>query len=130
MAEMDFTLSSDEEEKRFKEFLIQEQGSAAINALAEKIHNMAKSKGFWTDTEEAPHLSAIPTKLALIHSEVSEALEVHRKGGKRSKFTEELADIIIRTLDLAQAIDLDIGTAIIEKMEANESRPHKHGRRY
>jgi NTP pyrophosphatase (non-canonical NTP hydrolase) len=44
--------------------------------------------------------------------------------------TEELADIIIRTLDLAGGLDLNIGESIMKKIEKNYERPHRHGKRY
>jgi len=68
----------------------------------------------------------VPTKLALIGSEVSEALEAHRLGDD-GHIAEELADIVIRTLDLAESLKLDLGTAIVDKVIANRLRPYKHG---
>ena len=68
----------------------------------------------------------------LIHSEISEALEGYRKGLLDDKLTHrpalevELADAIIRIMDLAGALNLDIAGAIIEKMDFNAQRPdHK-----
>jgi NTP pyrophosphatase (non-canonical NTP hydrolase) len=66
----------------------------------------------------------VPTSLALIHSEVSEALEAHRHG---EGIGEELADIVIRTLDLAAAEQLNLGKLILEKMQKNKLRPYLHG---
>jgi hypothetical protein len=74
----------------------------------------------------------VGTKLCLIHSEVSEALEGARKGLmdshlKHRKAEEvELADAIIRIFDLAGARKLDLYGAVVEKMEYNLHRPdHK-----
>lgn len=64
--------------------------------------------------------------LALIHSEVSEAVEEVRVGD-RVKFTEELADVIIRTLDLSVGLGLDIGSAVVQKIEKNQKRGQRHG---
>lgn len=68
----------------------------------------------------------IPTILALIHSEVSEALEAFRHGDKEN-FVEELADVYIRLLDCSGGLEVDLVDAIIKKLEKNRKRGHKHG---
>lgn len=50
-----------------------DHGGQMLNELAEKIHQNAMEKGFWSDLN-------IPEKIALIHSELSEALEADRAG--------------------------------------------------
>ena len=113
----------------------------ALNGLAVDIAQENEAKGFWEDSDNE---LIIPTKLALIHDEVSEALQVHRDrfgdspedsittmtNDQGAEFTEELADIIIRTLDLAGYYDLPIGEVIEAKLEKNRQRPPKHGKRY
>lgn len=71
----------------------------------------------------------IPAVLALIHSEVSEALEEFRKEHRLDHFAEELADILIRTLDCAAALELDLDSAVQRKLEKNRQRGYKHGGR-
>lgn len=68
----------------------------------------------------------IPAILALIHSEVSEALEDYRKNDVEH-FKEELADIFIRLLDLSSGLSIDLAQAVIDKCEKNKSRGYKHG---
>ena len=78
--------------------------------------------------------------LALVHSEISEALEVyrirgesglndiwHREDGKPEGFTVELADTLIRIFDMWAAYELDLEDALKTKMEFNKSRPYRHG---
>jgi hypothetical protein len=80
--------------------------------------------------------NAVAAKLALIHSETSEALEELRNGrlkswegenGKPEGFPVELADIVIRCLDLAGQLGFVLEDEIAKKHAYNESRPYRHG---
>ena len=103
--------------------------------LAAKISKINADKGFhdnWKNEE-----SQIITKLALIHSEVSEALECVRNGemtlfskdGKPEGFPSELADIYIRVIDLASLTNTNLPDAVKVKLQYNASRPFNHGRK-
>lgn len=107
----------------------------AINELAKRIFMVNKRNGFWENPRNDAEV------IALVHSELSEALECLRDGswidpspklpGKQvSCLEEELADVLIRVLDYAYAIDLNIGNAIIEKLKYNKTRGYKHGKRF
>jgi len=96
----------------------------AINSVASKLHNVAIEHGWW---EYERNMGEI---LCLIHSEVSEALECLREGKSKNDFAEELADIVIRTLDLAARLDINIGYAILDKNETNINRPYKHNKEF
>ena len=91
-----------------------------INALCKDAYETAVSKG-WHDEERETG-----TMLALIHSEVSEALEADRKGDEEN-FAEELADVCIRVFDLCGLKGIDLEDAIFLKMNRNKGRSYKHG---
>ncbi|MDN4525347.1 MazG nucleotide pyrophosphohydrolase domain-containing protein [Fictibacillus fluitans] len=91
-----------------------------INEFCKEAFETAKSKGWHDKPIETG------TCLALIHSEVSEALEADRKGDAEN-FAEELADVCIRIFDLCGARGIDLEKAIINKMAYNKNRSHKHG---
>lgn len=68
----------------------------------------------------------IPAKLALVGSEVSEALEAFRNRDF-DNFKEELADVAIRLFGIARGLDIDLLQEILSKMEKNKTREVKHG---
>lgn len=67
-------------------------------------------------------------KIALIHSELSEALEAHRKGLRDDHLpqyegeTVELADAVIRIMGIADSMKLPIAKAILDKARYNDER--------
>lgn len=102
-------------------------------SLASDVHESARQKGFWEDGVERNN----GEMLALIHSEISECLEELRKGNpaddKLPEFlgTEvELADAVIRIMDLAHARGWKVAEAIEAKMKYNATRAHKHGKEF
>jgi len=91
-----------------------------INILCKEAYMTAKSKGWHDEPRETG------TLLALVHAEVSEALEADRKGNAEN-FAEELADVCIRIFDLCGSRGIDLEAAISKKMEFNKTRSFKHG---
>jgi len=106
-----------------------------INAAVDACHKASTDAGWWND-KEGNHLTLNPfafsNKLALVHSELSEALEADRKDLMDDKLPQfhgratELADAVIRIFDLAGAYNIPLGDAIEAKMAFNAVRPdHK-----
>lgn len=96
--------------------------------LARRAREIAISKG-WEDEPRT-----FGDKIALMHTELSEAMEGYRKGNPPSEhipeFTaieEEMADEIIRVLHYSAEEGLRIGPAILAKLEYNSTRPPRHG---
>jgi len=91
------------------------------------IYNLMEEKGF----HEGPF--NFGESIALIHSELSEALEADREDLRSDHcpeltgVQEELADAFVRILHLAERLGFDLGAAVVTKMAYNETRGHKHG---
>lgn len=98
-----------------------------VNALAAEVHR--QNEKWWRDLETGkPIKRNVGELIALMHSELSEALEADRKGLMDDKLPHrngvevELADAVIRILDAAGGLGLDIGGALIEKLAYNHQR--------
>lgn len=104
---------------------------SGVGAVQEAIHKTAREKGFWDVPRNDSEM------LMLIVTELAECCEGIRHGNPLSehipKFCateEELADAIIRILDLGKGRGWRVAQAIIAKMEFNLNRPHKHGKQF
>jgi NTP pyrophosphatase (non-canonical NTP hydrolase) len=102
----------------------------SITDLCKIAHHSARAHGFY----DVP--TTIEHRIALIHSELSEAVEDARMNnihcniidGKPTGLAVELADAVIRIADLAESLGIDLQTTIEIKHRYNQSRPYKHGK--
>ena len=130
-----------------------------FNELSKKINIEIRNKGFWQSMHRALALSRdvengqivetenskaikdafIAQKIGLIMSECGEALEAMRKPnyeangygiGVKDSFADEIADTIIRLLDLCGELNIDIDAQIQWKMDYNNGRSEKHGKEF
>jgi len=102
-----------------------------LDYLTTEIHRTAQQKGWWEDGRKPSEC------IALAHSELSEALEALRHGNppddKIPQFSgaeAELADTIIRILDMAGAFGWNVAGALVAKMQFNRGRTYKHGKQF
>lgn len=120
--------------------------STGLNALAQRIYAYAQEKGWWEEPRTFGDL------IALCHTELSEAMEAHRAGmpptetvfmhangstctqfwpdfgyTKPHGIPSELADTIIRILDMCGHYGIDIDQIMNLKMDYNDTREYRHG---
>lgn len=107
-----------------------------LNRTASIIHEL--NKNWWININTGEPLERnVGELLCLVHSEISEAMEGHRKGllddhlKDRPMIEVELADAMIRIFDIAAGIkvndvngerQMDIGGALVEKLVYNQNR--------
>lgn len=120
-----------------------------INDTSKVIHTINVEKGFWENPRNKGEL------LMLVVSELAEALEADRKNRYTSTdvkkitalakdenfiheftthvkdtFEDEIADAVIRLLDMSAGLGIDLEKHIEAKLRYNASRPKKHGKKY
>ena len=107
-----------------------------VQGIQRLCHQIAKEKGFWDGQEEEYNVGE---KLMLVVSELGEAIEALRKGKRQDKdnktwqkdtFEDELADAIIRLLDLSEKEGIDMNWQIFNKLDFNKKREYKHGKKF
>jgi hypothetical protein len=115
-----------------------------LGQMRDVIHAMARSKGWYAEALDPMDRQWFAAAVGNLHGEVSELWESFRNGTLREPcdkakgmaalglpaltcLEEELADIIIRALDDAAYLGVDIARAVTVKHAFNASRPHRHG---
>ncbi len=95
--------------------------------IQKEVYQTATEKGWWNVERE------IGTQIALMHSELSEALEGIREDKRSDKIPEflaieeEFADVIIRIMDTSEYYEYRVAEALIAKMKYNKNREYRHG---
>ena len=101
-----------------------------LDNLAKEIHDTAVKKGFWPEKVDDIFIAK---QLMMIVSEAVEVMEAVRKDKGRQEVSEEMADIVIRTLDLYQGlvdngyVETSLQAAINNKISFNKTRTERHG---
>jgi len=114
-----------QEKHDFVESVQNQKMADKLNEFTELCHTASLNGGWWKGNET---LETYGTKIALIHSEISEAMEGLRKDlmddhlPHRKMLEVELADAMIRIFDLAGKLNLDLGGALVEKVSYNSKR--------
>jgi NTP pyrophosphatase (non-canonical NTP hydrolase) len=104
----------------------------SLDRLAKAAYDNASNKGFH-DGMDFQNIQWQLSKIALITSEASEVLEALRKEQGERKVVEEIADILIRTLDFYQCllesnvVSSSLDEVYDEKANKNKARPRMHG---
>jgi NTP pyrophosphatase (non-canonical NTP hydrolase) len=109
----------------------------AINDVAEAMHATACDKGFHDQDTDPLAIGRIAEFIANLHEETSELWSAARKGELYKQCdkpvdmccaAEELADIVIRAMDTAVGMGIDLGNAIAIKASYNRTRPRMHNK--
>lgn len=116
-----------------------------LNKFCLDANEITRKKGFWDSMDNAclqldgealqdTKDAFIVQKIALVGTEISEAIEAIRKQSygleQKDTFEDEIADTFIRLADLCGELGIDIEKQIKWKLEHNKSREYKHGKSF
>lgn len=121
-------------------YALPEEEQRDFGSIMRLVHEMAVDKGWWdgldpTAMTQQEIAEKVTVKIALCHSELSEALEEVREGRytlwyegeKPEGFGIEMADAVIRIMDLCRWLGVDLLGSIRLKSAYNDTRAHRHG---
>lgn len=86
-----------------------------LDELQKQVYQNKVDKGF--------NITDVNKEFCLLYGEVAEAYEAYRK--KEEDLGEELADVAIYLLGLAEILNIDLNTEIINKVQKNKNREYK-----
>lgn len=101
-----------------------------LDNLSNDLHKIAVEKGFWPDNVDDIFITK---QLMMVVSEAVEVMEAIRKDKGEAAIADEMADILIRTLDLYAGLvehgytSLSLDYALENKTNVNKGRPERHG---
>ena len=104
-----------------------------LDEMADHLHQVATEKGFWPDWVDDIFITK---QLMMVVSEAVEVMEAIRKDKGKQEVADEMADIVIRTLDLYAGLvengytDISLDQALENKVNFNKERPERHGVRF
>lgn len=121
---------------------------AGARAVSEWSHSVNRHNGFWEELDDLVGVASADTRalgeaaikqvilgrIALIHSEQSEAVEAVRKhdpstwsSTEKDTFVSEMAGTVVRIMDLCEWLGVPLAEAIVAEVQRNEKRGYKHG---
>lgn len=120
---------------------IDKDAPRVITDAAKAAYRVNVANGWWGDRNDIAvqgpeaRVIVILAALGLVTSEVAEAMEAVRKHDPvtwrdtktKDTLARELGGAVVRIMDLAAWLGIDLGTAVVEEIEANATRGYKHG---
>jgi NTP pyrophosphatase (non-canonical NTP hydrolase) len=119
-----------------KDSELEGMGARAISSVAEEMYDVAKQHGFHEGRAKGEVPADFGAMCMNLVGEVAELWEAYRKGqlntqcDKKCELScaeEELADVVIRAMDTAVQLGIDLGRAIARKTAYNRTRSYRHG---
>lgn len=86
-----------------------------LKDIQKQVYKNKLDKGF--------NVTDVSKEFVLTYGEMAEAYEAYRK--KKDSVGEELADVMIYLLGLAEILDIDLEKELLRKMEINKNRVYK-----